>query len=410
MEHRKLPLDSVLAMIGKFLRTQGMMQSADALQKECPWISDGSGLPALMQVIDEWSEFTQLSAVSSSSSSSSSTSQQSLRNLLNGDVVDSTEQALMTPSQHHSSAAVTLGCSFFRHSYAWGDARGLLSLSSLDGRVEQHGQLPNGEGGATALANMGTILMWGSAGGSVGTWDGLHVESSTLRHKKAVHRAVASASGDWGATASRDGVVRLWHRQEKQLQPWGKVVTVAIAEALCFANDTTLVIGVRDSPDLRIVRLNDTEVPGAEEELKTESINVNEFGDGHATFTPLDIAFCPRNEKLVAIASDRDRVFVYSMDLEALSCRLLTTLVGIRSDEMAQTRVQWSNGAKYLYASSSDGLLCIYDSTSGDLIERVKHHKAAIRDMAMHPSANMIVTTSFDKSCLLWTASQRNSE
>lgn len=115
------------------------------------------------------------------------------------------------------------------------------------------------------------------------------------------------------------------------------------------------------------------------------------------SYNILDLAVCPANCKLVAAASDKDRVFLYHIDGDVLS--VVSVLVGLKSDGLSQTKVLWSPSSRVLYASSNDGALCCFDVVSGE-VKRLTKHKAAIRNMACQQ--NMVATVSFDKTCCLW--------
>jgi WD40 repeat protein len=195
-------------------------------------------------------------------------------------------------------------------------------------------------------------------------------------------------------SSSLDHTVRVWALSDGVLVREFRFP--ATCEGIAFWGDDKLVMGVRESNLLTIADLSAAEP-------EPISHNLNAFGDDHVTFSVLDVAVCAKCPSLVALASDRDRVFLYWMtDTE---CRLLSTLTGLNSDGLAAARVAFSPSGRLLYAGSADGNVCVFDTASGILLERLKRHKSGVRDLAVSRSEeHLIASVSLDKTVVVSTS------
>jgi DDB1- and CUL4-associated factor 11 len=55
-----------------------------------------------------------------------------------------------------------------------------------------------------------------------------------------------------------------------------------------------------------------------------------------------------------------------------------------------------TTGQRYIYTGSSDGFIYIYDTLTGDIVERLGGHHATVRDVSWHPHKCQIVSSSWD--------------
>jgi WD40 repeat protein len=138
------------------------------------------------------------------------------------------------------------------------------------------------------------------------------------------------ANSKYFASASHDHSVFVWDLSTKSLLTQLKFP--ATCEALCFLSESQLLIGVRESNLLRLLDLADLD--------SLSTLNLNAFGDDHVSFSVLDVAPCPADSQLVAIASDRDRVFMYWISKNR--CQLVATLTGANSDSLSAARCCFS--------------------------------------------------------------------
>jgi WD40 repeat protein len=215
-------------------------------------------------------------------------------------------------------------------------------------------------------------------------------------HRKYCHRVYLR--NEWLVSVSHDYSVCILRREEKKEYKLAKQLKFSsIPEGVGFVeNDEEILVGVRDSNRLRRVRLDEQD-----DDQDPIGINLSAFKDDHVTFNVLDLAVCPTNSKLVALASDRDRIFVYWVQDER--CRLMATLTGHTADGMSVARVQWSANGKYIYGSSAEGGICVFDVVKGRMLNRLKHHTSGVRDLVVHGGdEGCMVSCSFDKTCVLW--------
>ncbi len=215
----------------------------------------------------------------------------------------------------------------------------------------------------------------------------------TLAPKQAKYAHRVLLNERFVVSASLDHTVRVWSQSDGALVREFRFG--ATCEGLAFWGRDKLILGVRES---NLLSVADLSAPEAE----PVTHNLNAFGDDHVTFSVLDVAVCAKCPSLVALASDRDRVFLYWLTDGA--CRLLATLTGMNSDGLAAARVQFSPSGRLLYASSADGNVCVYDTASGMLLERLKRHKSGVRDLAVsRADEHLIASVSLDKSVVVST-------
>ena len=116
-------------------------------------------------------------------------------------------------------------------------------------------------------------------------------------HKKYVHRICAgkSENGFYIVTASHDRSVCVleFKNADSSLVELDVIQFDAIPECVTFKNADVILIGVRDSNYIRYVNLaNDAP-------YLVEKINVNEMNDDYVSYNMLDIAVCPRDERII---------------------------------------------------------------------------------------------------------------
>mmetsp|Transcript_941 Transcript_941/g.2667 ORF Transcript_941/g.2667 Transcript_941/m.2667 type:complete len:588 (-) Transcript_941:66-1829(-) len=57
-----------------------------------------------------------------------------------------------------------------------------------------------------------------------------------------------------------------------------------------------------------------------------------------------------------------------------------------------------TTGQRYIYSASRDGAVYIYDVLTGELVSRLAHHRAPIRDVSWHPTLPILCSSSWDGS------------
>ena len=180
-------------------------------------------------------------------------------------------------------------------------------------------------------------------------------------------------------------------------------------------------------------------------------INVNESGDDHVSFNVLDMALCPSANaahNAILLATDKHRVILMQTGTSH-QIRNFYNIVndGYRSERENNTytqseannnprrmmisssshpvslcvallrcccvvnvvlrcstpRLAWSPCGKYAYVTSQDKCVAVLDIASGQTAHRIEGHQINVRDVAMNPTTNKLVTCSFDKTCRVWT-------
>lgn len=68
-----------------------------------------------------------------------------------------------------------------------------------------------------------------------------------------------------------------------------------------------------------------------------------------------------------------------------------------------QCRVVWSPNNSYVYCTSQDHSVCIWEVATQRLVHRLKGHTKTLRDVDLVPSTGALVTGSFDRSLRYWS-------
>lgn len=132
---------------------------------------------------------------------------------------------------------------------------------------------------------------------------------------------------------------------------------------------------------------------------ETNKFNMNaNTWDDHCSFAVLDLTASPDGAFVVA-ATDKDRLIVY----HAASGKLMRNLYGANNGRYSNPRCCWSPCAKYVYASTEDREVAVWDVQTERLVAKVPVHAQPVRDMHRHPSSGALITCSFDKSVKTWT-------
>jgi len=62
-----------------------------------------------------------------------------------------------------------------------------------------------------------------------------------------------------------------------------------------------------------------------------------------------------------------------------------------------------STGQRFLYTGSQDGVVYIFDVLTGEAVDRLRFHRAAVRDVSWHPADMSLVSCSFDGTVAEWS-------
>ena len=75
----------------------------------------------------------------------------------------------------------------------------------------------------------------------------------------------------------------------------------------------------------------------------------------------------------------------------------------IRGRRYTQCRVAWSPNNSYVYCTSQDHTVCVWEVATQRLVHRLKGHTKTLRDIDVVPSSGALVTGSFDRSLRFWS-------
>ncbi|MBT9312936.1 WD40 repeat domain-containing protein [Leptothoe kymatousa] len=203
---------------------------------------------------------------------------------------------------------------------------------------------------------------------------GVREKNRIAGHQDWVLSARFSPSGDYLASASDDGTVRLWSAQGKLLQVFtghqGSVLDVA------FSHDSQLLGSAGDDFTLRLWQL---------------SGDCLHILTGH-TGSINSLAFSP-TQRLLASASNDHTVRLWNWDGSWLN-----TLEGhidwVRS-------VAFSTDGEHLVSAAEDGTLCLWN-TAGDLLQTMSSHAGWVLQAVFSPDGQHILSGGDDHLIKLW--------
>lgn len=298
----------------------------DALVEEASIEEVPQSKPSLIEILDEWS---MLKALGVPREEVGEAGPPDLASVVGSNCCPATS---MVSSVVSKSAA--LCCTFdSSNNLVWGEASRLVHFRDRDVSIPDASS-----GGVLCLATApGNVVIAGTMSGRLFvSEEGGEFSALASSHSKYAHRVCAR--GKFFVSASHDRSVFVWDLATKKLlKEWH---FPAICEALCFYGESQLLVGVRDS---NLLRLFDLSKLCDDPEVQPALLNLNAFGDDHVSFSVLDLASFVGNRQLIAVASDRDRVFVYWLtDAAPPTCCLVATLTGMSSDSMSAARCCFS--------------------------------------------------------------------
>ena len=111
----------------------------------------------------------------------------------------------------------------------------------------------------------------------------------------------------------------------------------------------------------------------------------------------MDAAVSP-NGKFISIATDKDRLIIYSRS----SGQLLKNLYGANNDGFSNPRHCWHPSGEVMYATSQTHQIVAWNIRTQTVLCLLDGHSAPIRDLSFNAKHSMLVSTGFDKSVKLW--------
>ncbi|XP_065184261.1 probable serine/threonine-protein kinase PkwA [Sycon ciliatum] len=214
-------------------------------------------------------------------------------------------------------------------------------------------------------------------------------------HSKYVVKAVFSACGRWLATASYDHTVCIYSADSDDFtffQLRKQTSFRGSAETLCWhPTKPLLVVAVRNDHMLHTFSCSDDAIS------KDSELNLNALGDNYVSFTALDITFDPSGN-LLSVATDKDRVIL----VHATSGKQLANLYGCSNDEYSQPRHCWHPSGMYIYCTSQDKCIIVWEVATQREVARLVGHTGMLRDVSYSPELDVLVSSAMDGVVKIW--------
>ncbi|KAI7900801.1 WD40-repeat-containing domain protein [Cokeromyces recurvatus] len=225
-------------------------------------------------------------------------------------------------------------------------------------------------------------------------------------HKKYVVRGLFSpVEGKYIATASYDRTVCIYSMEqedEAQNLPNYKLIKqvgpfIGNVETICFVDEITLVIGVRDDNYLHYLNL---------ETMQQERINMNSTGDDWVSFSPVYISVSSDGSQLLCTTDhDSGRTILFAT---GESRQLQNYYINATDNKFITRRHVWHPSGLYFYATGSDdNTISVVETKSGRVITKLAGHKAMIRSLVLDSELGLI-SAGYDHSVKLWSKPLNN--
>lgn len=260
---------------------------------------------------------------------------------------------------------------------------GLVVSSSMDGRV--------------CVNRIEGLVEWAES--SIAA-EGVEARVSTLFndvvHSKYVTRVRWLRKGNGFLSASHDRSLKLFQPatsdEEGEFRLLNQWDFPGIIESLELTPDgNTVIVGVRDDNYLSYIDLNDPA-------FEITRVNLNSNGDDHVSFTPMDIQASPSGGHIL-VSTDKDRLIV----IRAGTPLHIRNLYGSFNNHLSQPRAVWHPSGKYVFSTSQDNKIYVWDVVSQKVIKILSGHSAYPRSIHHHPSLELLLTSSYDKTVRMWT-------
>lgn len=221
-------------------------------------------------------------------------------------------------------------------------------------------------------------------------------------HQKYVVRGLFSPhTGKYIATASYDRTVCVYVTEAEQdvseglpkyklLKQFGPFI--GNVETICFANNTTLIVGVRDDNYLHYINL---------ENMQQERINMNATGDDWVSFSPICISVSSDGSQLLCTTDhESGRTILFAT---GTSRQIQNYYIHATDNKFATRRHVWHPSGLYFYASGGDdNSISVVETKTGRIITSLNGHEAMIRSIVLDSEVGL-VSAGYDHSVKIWS-------
>eukprot|EP01100_Stratorugosa_tubuloviscum_P014245 TRINITY_DN7499_c0_g1_i1.p1 TRINITY_DN7499_c0_g1~~TRINITY_DN7499_c0_g1_i1.p1 ORF type:complete len:398 (-),score=154.43 TRINITY_DN7499_c0_g1_i1:24-1217(-) len=244
-----------------------------------------------------------------------------------------------------------------------------------------------------------SLLLMGSMDSTVkiGCINQKRILQEFLHHKKYVVRAKWFHDGNGFVTGSYDKSICIYLKSDlnnnenpnfsfvKQIEFSGNV------EAIEITKDNVLIVSIRGDNYLNYINLTGDQM------FQIKRINMNLLGDDHVSFTVLDLALSPSGSQLAA-STDRSRIILFRTGTPVQ----LRNYYGAENDSYGQPRLCWHSTGKYIYATSQDNKIYVWDAITEKIVNKLQAHTKLPRDLCFHNQLSLLASCSFDKTIRIW--------
>ena len=205
-------------------------------------------------------------------------------------------------------------------------------------------------------------------------------ETYTLSgHKDEINSVVFSSDDKTIASASKDGMVKLWSAED------GKLLHT--------------LLGHKSEVNSVVFSSNNKTIASASKDGKIKLWSVE---DGKLLYTlsghksEVSSVIFSSNENIIASASKDGTVKIWS----ASNGKLLQTLSGHTSEV---NNAVFSPNGKTIVSASKDGTVKLWSTNSGQLLQTLSEHKSEVNDAVFSPDGKTITSASEDGTVKLWS-------
>lgn len=195
-------------------------------------------------------------------------------------------------------------------------------------------------------------------------------------------------------TASHDRTLKYYGR-DSQDAPFALIWECTFGncvESVVVKDSNHAIVSVRNDCYLHEVDLEDKEV-------NNNYLNMNALGDDYVSFNALHLELSP-SKKYILVSNDKNRLIVYDLSRGGI---LVRNFYGAVNDEYSQPRTAWDPSGQYVYSTSQDNNIYVWEVCSEKIVAKFVPHKKITRTLAFSPVHNVLVTGSYDKTLKVFT-------